>query len=203
MRRKYNEQENEYLRELTLSDHSLKETARLFMERFEGHEMTATQVKTWRANNHCKSHLTGRFEKGHVPANKGKHQPTTGRMAETQFKKGHRPHDYLPVGSITVRHDKNGHDYHWIKVSDPNKWKMLHVKMWEDANGRIPEGYCINFCNGNTMDCRLENMMLVSRAENAVMNFQGIRGYDKESSETARNIARLKMKISERKPVKC
>ena len=42
---------------------------------------TRLQIKGWKRNHHLSSGLTGRFEKNHIPANKGKHNPTVGRTA--------------------------------------------------------------------------------------------------------------------------
>lgn len=68
---------------------------------------TVSQLNGYYKNHHLNSGLTGRFEKGHVPANKGKHPPTVGRMAETQFKKGHLPHNTKPIGYERI--NKNGY----------------------------------------------------------------------------------------------
>lgn len=57
-----------------------------------------------------------RFLPGHVPANKGLRRPgfAPGRMAQTQFKPGARPHTWKPIGS--TRLSKDG--YVQRKVSD-------------------------------------------------------------------------------------
>ncbi len=107
-----------------------------------------------------------RFPKGHVPANKGKKgRPSTGRMAETQFKKGNKPHTWLPVG--TTRFDKDG--YLQRKVSDtgypPRDWRNVHVLLWEEAHGPVPPKHRVVFRNGDKTDIRLENLELISFAE--------------------------------------
>lgn len=48
-----------------------KDLAAMFNNRF-GTNITASNIKTFRGNNHLNSGLTGRFEKGHIPDNKGK-----------------------------------------------------------------------------------------------------------------------------------
>lgn len=46
-----------------------KKLAELFNKEF-GSDITPKQIKAYRANNHLNSGLTGRFEKGNIPANK-------------------------------------------------------------------------------------------------------------------------------------
>lgn len=48
-----------------------KELTDLFNERFNA-DMTVSKMKSYKANNKLNSGLTGRFEKGNVPVNKGK-----------------------------------------------------------------------------------------------------------------------------------
>ena len=37
--------------------------------------------------------------------------------------------------------------------------------VWEEAHGPIPAGHNVQFRNGNSQDIRLENLFLISRAE--------------------------------------
>ena len=47
-----------------------------------------------------------------------------------------------------------------------DKQVYLHRKVWEDANGEIPEGMMIDHINGEIRDNRLENLRCVTRSEN-------------------------------------
>jgi len=89
-----------------------------------------------------------RFQKGHVPANKGLRRPgwSAGRMGETQFKKGVAPRNNMPIGSTRLIEG-----YVFRKVSDVAhvaytvNWKAEHVLIWERAHGPVPRGTCSSF----------------------------------------------------------
>jgi hypothetical protein len=111
--------------------HSYKEITQAFNEKFPP-GVDEAKIKSCLGNHRIKTGRTGRFEKGHEPANKGKHTATTGRMAETQFKKGNVPQNHLPVGSVRVRRSYKGRKpYVWEKVEEPNVWRMKHVIEYE------------------------------------------------------------------------
>jgi hypothetical protein len=113
-----------------------------------------------------------RFKKGQEPFNKGRREhefrskDAIARCAATQFKAGHRPHNTRPVGYECIRMVK-GKGYIYIKVSDGDPMMMKHRWLWEQANGPIPEGCIIIFRDGDTHNCSLENLELVSREEHA------------------------------------
>ena len=86
-----------------------------------------------------------RFKKGTIPHNKGLRRPGwfRGRMRETQFKKGARSANWLPVGTIKPNSD----GYLRLKVADEpqsiagvgaksTNWVFLHKMIWERANVR-------------------------------------------------------------------
>jgi hypothetical protein len=118
-------------------------------------------------------------------------------MAETQFKKGNVPKNHKPVGSISIRKsNKRNTAYQYIKIAEPNKWKMLHVVEYEKHNGPVPKGYIVIFADGDTMNTDISNLLLVSRQQLAVMNRWNLHGENTEQAETAANIASLKIQIS-------
>lgn len=152
-----------------------------------GTNYTREQIKACRSRNHWNSGLTGQFEKGHAPYNKGKKRGSFPGMEKTQFKKGHIPHNHRPVGSI--RKDCEG--YVSKKVAEPNKWRMLHVLNWEAAHGPVPPGHALIFKDGDRSNCELDNLLLVTRAELAVMNKRGLITGNPETAEAAQTLARL------------
>lgn len=111
------------------------------------------------------------FPKGHVPANKGLRRPGwfKGRMRETQFKKGQRSGVavklWKPVG--TERFSKEGYLERKVNNDLPpqRRWRAVHLIMWEEVHGPLPEGFAVAFKNGDKRDLRLENFELISRAE--------------------------------------
>jgi len=63
--------------------------------------LQVSQIKAFKKNNKLSSGLTGRFEPGQIPSNKGKKKTWVGGEA-TQFINGHKPHNYKPVGTERV-----------------------------------------------------------------------------------------------------
>ena len=119
-------------------------------------------------------------------------------MAETQFKKGNRPHNYKPVGAII--YDKNG--YKVIKVSDEgrqrDKWCYLHRYNWEKAHGEIPQGHIVIFLDGDKENCSVDNLALIDKRENAVLTRKRLRTSDMELTKTGISIAKLSLAIRKR-----
>lgn len=109
------------------------------------------------------------FKKGLAPWNKGKKGLMIGGI-ETQFKKGHKPQNYMPIGTEMI----DGEGYLKRKVSDTGtqvqRWRYVHVLNWEAMNGPIPKGYILAFIDGNKQNVAIENLQLISRAENMKRN---------------------------------
>ena len=80
----------------------------------------------------------GCFRPGQTSWNKGLSYQPGGRIAENQFKPGHKPQTWVPVGTEAV--DKDG--YLKLKVSDdrtvPSRynWKFVHIMKWEEYHGQ-------------------------------------------------------------------
>ncbi|KAF6569066.1 HNH endonuclease [Paenibacillus sp. EKM206P] len=160
-----------------------------------GLNLPVEKIKRFKANHGISSGLTGRFETGHVPANKGKKGLCQGGV-ETQFKKGHKPHNYVPVGSERV----NGDDYVDIKIADPNKWRGKHLIVWEQHHGQsVPNGHAVIFGDGNRRNFDLDNLILVSRGQLAIMNKNGLIQSNAELTRTGIIMADIFKKIGERK----
>ncbi len=94
------------------------------------------------------------------------------KTKKTRFKKGNQPHNTAKKnGVIRLRKDtKTGISYKYIRVS-LGEWELYQRYVWQKANGPIPEGYCIRFKDSDSQNCELENLELISRAENLQLNW--------------------------------
>jgi hypothetical protein len=91
--------------------------------------------------------LGTRFQKGQIPWSAGRKMGPQHALM-TQFKPGHKPATWLPIGSLRIASG----EYLQIKLSDtgypPRDWAMYHRHVWEQAHGEIPPGHCIAFKPG-------------------------------------------------------
>jgi hypothetical protein len=106
-----------------------------------------------------------RFQKGIVPANKGKRMPGwgPGRMKETQFKKGQVSINTMPLWSF-----RYVDGYLMLKIgkhhAPPNDgWEYIHKLVWEQANGPLPHWTVARvwWKDGDHANCSLSNLELV------------------------------------------
>lgn len=197
---KWTDEEKEFLRQYVTS-HTWKKTTEEFNQRFKCN-LSVDAVKAAGDRYGIRTGRDGYFPKGTVPPNKGKKMRAEqyARCAATMFKKGQIPANHKPVGTVSIRNNyKRNQQYVYEKVAEPNKWRMKHVLEWERHNGPVPKGMIIVFADGNTLNTDISNLVMISQAQNAVMNRWKIRGCGKEHMEAAANVASLKIQISKRK----
>lgn len=116
----------------------------------------------------------------------------------TMFKKGNIPANRRPIGS--ERLDKNG--YILIKIQDGHKtknWTRKHRYLYEQAYGNVPKGYKVIFADGNNRNFDLENLILVSDAEELIMNRNKLFKKDTELTKAGVVVAKLLDKVNKRK----
>lgn len=161
-----------------------------------GLSITATQMNTWKKNHGFISGLDTTFKKGNVPQNKGTKGLYNVGGNRTSFKTGARPKNYMPIGSERVNSD----DYVDIKIADPNKWRGKHLLVWEQHHGRpVPKDHAVIFGDGDRRNFDPDNLVLISRAQLAVMNLKGLIQNDAELTRTGVILADLYRTISQRK----
>ena len=188
---------------------SSKEMAEMVNKKF-GTNFSQTMMKQFRQRHGIKSGLTGWYQKGHPPGNKGKKleeyvtdpdrlEEIRKRMAPTQFKKGERPVNEMPVGTIVVNSD--GYKLRKKQMTGGlwDRWEQLHRAVWEEHNGPIPEGMIVTFKDGDKLNCSIDNLMLITRGESAVMAKKGYRFKDPELTEAALNMVRLQIRANQKR----
>lgn len=196
MPHKYTPEQKAFVK-ANIKGRSRKEMTALFNEHF-GLDLGLNQITAFIKANKFSSGLTGRFPPGHVPVNKGLKGASAGGWEPTQFKKGHRPANYKPVGTERV----NGEGYIDIKIADPAKWKPKHKIIWEEANGPIPKGHCLVFGDRNKLNTDLDNLILVTRAQLVRLNQNNLISTHADLTRTGLIVADIYTKISKRKKVK-
>lgn len=108
-----------------------------------------------------------RFQKGQQPPNKGKKEwqfrsrEGIEKCRATQFKPGQAPHNAHPVGFEKVYSD----GYLYIKTADAPKMRLKHIVVWEQHNGPVPPGIMVTFTDGDHLNCSIDNLRLMTRAE--------------------------------------
>lgn len=171
-----------------------KQMAQLLNDTF-GTAYTHNQMKSYYQNHRLDSGVTGHFPKGHIPPNKGRKGYCPPGAEKTWFREGHTPHNKVPIGTVLVKTD----GYLWQKVGEGCRdWRQLSHILWEQANGPIPEGSRLIYKDGNRLNCTLENLALVTLAENGYMNKKGLRFSTPEHTETGILIAKIKIAAGKR-----
>lgn len=140
-----------------------------------------------------------RIQTGQQPFNKGRKQSeymtrkAIARTKKTRFKKGQLPKNTKADGVITLRTDNRGIQYKWIRVSLA-KWMPLHRHIWEAANGPIPKGKKLVFKDGDTMNCDLSNLELLSAGD--LMKRNSIHNYPEPIARTVQLRGALNRQIN-------
>lgn len=81
----------------------------------------------------------------------------------------------------------------FIKIDDPDVWVPKHRYVWEQEHGEIPENKVILFKDGNTLDCRIENLFVVDRVVMLVAGRKGLRNEYPELNVIGHRIAELEL----------
>ena len=192
---KFTEEQIEYIKKVASGKYAA-EITKLVNKKFNL-KLKVSQIKTCKINQLIRSGIESRFTKGHIPANKGKKGMSPEQYEKckpTMFKKGQAPQNHKPVGSERI--DRDG--YVLVKVAEPNKWKLKHRILWEQANGPIPEKHRLVFADGNRQNICLENLILVSYAESLIMSQRNLFKENASHTKVGANIAKLLNKAKTR-----
>lgn len=191
---RYSEEQKKFIIDNYYGKYS-KELADMFNKQFNTN-ITAKEIKNYRENHKLNSGLTGRFEKGHVTHNKGKKQTeymskeAIEKTKATRFKKGNIPQNHRDIGEERISKD----GYIYIKVRDGclnDNWELKHRYIYKQHYGEIPNGYNVMFADKNKRNFDIDNLILVSKSEDLIMNNNKLLFSNKELTKTGHLIAKV------------
>lgn len=158
-----------------------------------GLDINAESIKAFCIRNKCCNGIETKFKNGDIPHNKGQKGYHNAGQEKGWFKKGHRPVNYLPLGSVRI-----AEGYLQVKIAEPNKWEFLSVHIWKEAGREVPKGSRLVFKDCDPMNCTLENLMVVSMRHHMQLNKHNLRSKNADITETQVNLLKLKDAIKER-----
>lgn len=171
-----------------------------FCDKFKRPEISFDNYKSLCTRKKWKTGRTGYFDKGHAPANKGQKMPYNANNARTQFKKGQLPHNTHYLGHERISKD----GYVEISIDETNshtgyerRYVLKHRYLWEEKNGKLPEGMCLKCLDNNRQNTDPSNWEAIPRGMLPFLNGHRGHNYDDSSQElkpAILSLAKLKYK---------
>lgn len=164
---KWSAEMNDYFKKI-VPGRTKEEIIDLFYKKFEI-RLTDCAYKNRKQSLKVKSGIPGgRFEKGHVPHNKGKPQKewlTSNKSKDTRFKKGNLPSMAKPLGVERVNRD----GYIEVHIAERpikhnDNWKFKHRIVYEKHYGQVPTGHNLVFADGNKRNFDPKNIVAVPKS---------------------------------------
>lgn len=200
--KRWTPQADAWLREL-YPDRSNREIAHLLGRTASAIKNRSVILGLKKSPEYLEREKPGCFRKGQIPWNKGRRFSPGGRSVETRFKAGSKPHTWVPVG--TEVEDPYGYLRRKVRDDAPanmsrRNWKFVHVLKWEEYHGRpVPEGHIVRMKDGGKRNFSRENLALVSRAENAILNkFFAMKNPPEGGFDVLLSLARIKLASKKR-----
>lgn len=135
-----------------------------------------------------KAGSTGQFTPGHRTWNTNLvGWQAGGKAPGTQYKSGHRPQTWQPIGART----RTSKGIWKVKIKDMGSglsrfgWRELHRMIWEEAHGTQSPGTAIVFVDGNPDNLTLDNLICLTRGELAMLNQMGWRNLTDDAARRA------------------
>jgi hypothetical protein len=118
------------------------------------------------------------------------------RNAKGQFLAGKPPENRYAVGTVRIRTRRrgNGEQRAYIKVAEPNTWRLRAHVVWEQHAGPIPKGYEVHHRDENKLHDDLANLALVTRSEHLVLHRPAFNDKRAKASAEARRRLRWSSK---------
>lgn len=188
MAHRYSVEQANFLKE-NVKGRTNRELTDMFNKHFDMN-LNKSQIENFKKDNRLRSELD---------FSNFKLKPGQQLSKGTQFKKGDVPANHKPIGSERI--DRDG--YTLVKVSDHKdwhkRWRHKHKVVWEEANGPIPKGYVVLFGDGNRLNYSLDNLILATRAQLAILNKHKLIQNDSNLTKTGVLVADLYLKINQKK----
>lgn len=128
----------------------------------------------------------GCFKPGLVPFNKGRKMSPElrAKCAPTMFKPGTVPPNTKPPGDdMSIRHSKTGKPEVYIRLSIGN-WVKLSRHVYQSFYGPICDGYIVYHKDGDYMNYNIENLDIMTRAQNVRRNHNVVKIREKHADLT-------------------
>ena len=183
MQRRYTQEEKDFLMNF-IPGHSYREIAEEFSRRFW--PMTINQVNAFCNYYHIRT--------GHGIFRKGRKMSVKEQSPATQFKPGHMPHNTLPIGTERI-----SCGYVEVKTANPNIWERKHKLIWEQCNGKLPEGWIVVFRDGDKTNLNPDNLDAIPKSVSVTMNRMGLLKENKNYYEPAKLIAMIELECNKKK----
>lgn len=190
---KWTQEQMNFMRE-NISGTPFKKLHEMINGKF-GISLTLNQVRAYAKRNGLRNSRDMRFVKGQKSWNAGKKGLRFAGSEKGWFKKGQVPHNHKPIGSERIC---SSMDYAIVKIAEPDVWRAKHLHLWEQENGALPDNHAVIFGDGDRHNLELDNLVLVSRSQLAVMNRFNLIKNEVGLTRVGTSIADLKIKISER-----
>ena len=138
-----------------------------FCSVFGRSDISVDSLKALCTRKGWKTGRSGRFDKGIIPANKGKKMPYHPNSAATRFKAGQQPHNTHFAGHERV--SKDGYVQISINETNPHtgferRYVLKHRWLWEQVNGPLEPDMCLKCRDGNRQNVAPSNWEAVPRA---------------------------------------
>lgn len=176
---KWTKEKKDYLKEI-YKGKTYKEITSLMSKKFN-EEYTECQIGSLLKRLKLQTGTTNKFKKGHIPPRKGK-----GKVK--------KKHEYKKVGSESI----NKEGYTIVKLKN-NKWELKHRVIYEKYKGDIPPGYIVIFADKNKRNFNPDNLILISRKQQVMLNKNNLIKKDNELTKVGVNIANIILKIGEKR----
>lgn len=182
------------------SNHTNKELQQILLNIGYYRTIPSIQNRKGKLGVRC-SFNAGCFKKGDIPKNKGRKwseymsEESQANCRKTTFKKGNVPHNHKSVGSERI----NVEGYSEIKIKEPNVWEYKHRMIYEQHYGKVPEGYVVMFADKDRQNFDIDNLILVSKHEDLIMNSKKLIYEDKELTKSGHLVAKVIAKTTKLK----